>query len=89
YQTNSNDVSFIEPYECPEPVVLETKFSSDLNGHTDQNDQSAQDDEILNDDHFEHFNHTNDEQIMDNLLNIEDNQISELLSSQNTKDTSA
>ncbi|GJW48764.1 retrovirus-related pol polyprotein from transposon TNT 1-94 [Tanacetum coccineum] len=21
YQTNSNDVSFIEPYECPEPVV--------------------------------------------------------------------
>ncbi|GJS79107.1 retrovirus-related pol polyprotein from transposon TNT 1-94 [Tanacetum coccineum] len=29
YQTNSNDVSFIEPYECPEQVVLETKVSSD------------------------------------------------------------
>ncbi|GKC46780.1 retrovirus-related pol polyprotein from transposon TNT 1-94 [Tanacetum coccineum] len=27
YQTNSNDVSFIEPYECPEPVVLETEIS--------------------------------------------------------------
>ncbi|GJZ24135.1 retrovirus-related pol polyprotein from transposon TNT 1-94 [Tanacetum coccineum] len=40
YQTNSNDVSFIEPYECPKPVVLETKVSSDQNGQTDQNDQS-------------------------------------------------
>ncbi|GKB97177.1 retrovirus-related pol polyprotein from transposon TNT 1-94 [Tanacetum coccineum] len=50
YQTNSNDVSFIEPYECPELVVLETKFSSDQNGQTDQNDQSAQTNEILNDD---------------------------------------
>ncbi|GJS12135.1 retrovirus-related pol polyprotein from transposon TNT 1-94 [Tanacetum coccineum] len=27
YQTNNNDVSFIEPYECPEPVVLETEIS--------------------------------------------------------------
>ncbi|GJR16237.1 retrovirus-related pol polyprotein from transposon TNT 1-94 [Tanacetum coccineum] len=41
YQINSNDVSFIEPYECPEPVVLETKVSSDQNGQTDQNDQSV------------------------------------------------
>ncbi|GJT82279.1 retrovirus-related pol polyprotein from transposon TNT 1-94 [Tanacetum coccineum] len=40
YQTNNNDVSFIEPYECPEPVVLQTKVSSDQNGQTDQNDQS-------------------------------------------------
>ncbi|GKF44216.1 hypothetical protein Tco_0130768, partial [Tanacetum coccineum] len=56
YQTNSNDVSFIEPYECPEPVVLETEVSSD------QNDQSVQNDEILSDDHSEHSNHTNDEQ---------------------------
>ncbi|GKB30367.1 retrovirus-related pol polyprotein from transposon TNT 1-94 [Tanacetum coccineum] len=31
YQTNNNDVSFIEPYECPEPVVLETEVSSDQN----------------------------------------------------------
>ncbi|GKF12730.1 retrovirus-related pol polyprotein from transposon TNT 1-94, partial [Tanacetum coccineum] len=49
YQTNNNDMSFIEPYECPKPVVLETEVSSDQNGHTDQNDQSVQDDEILND----------------------------------------
>ncbi|GJU94807.1 retrovirus-related pol polyprotein from transposon TNT 1-94 [Tanacetum coccineum] len=69
YQTNSNDVSFIEPYECPEPVVLETKVSSDQNGHTNQNDQSIQDDEILNDGHSEHSNHTNNKQIIDNLLN--------------------
>ncbi|GJV51590.1 retrovirus-related pol polyprotein from transposon TNT 1-94 [Tanacetum coccineum] len=27
YQTNNNDMSFIEPYECTEPVVLETKIS--------------------------------------------------------------
>ncbi|GKD88293.1 hypothetical protein Tco_1363800, partial [Tanacetum coccineum] len=32
YQTNNNDVSFIEPYECPEPVVLKTKVSSNQNG---------------------------------------------------------
>ncbi|GJZ18790.1 hypothetical protein Tco_0555380 [Tanacetum coccineum] len=56
YQTNINDVSFIEPYESPEPVVLETKVSSDQNGQADQNDlndqndQSDQTDEILNDD---------------------------------------
>ncbi|GJW72355.1 reverse transcriptase domain-containing protein [Tanacetum coccineum] len=31
YQTNNNDVSFIEPYKCPEPVVLETKVSFDQN----------------------------------------------------------
>ncbi|GJR56544.1 retrovirus-related pol polyprotein from transposon TNT 1-94 [Tanacetum coccineum] len=87
YQTNSNDVSFIKPYKCPEPVVLETEVSSDQNGqtdqndHNDQNDQSAQNDEILNDDQFEHSNHTNDEQIIDNLLNTKDIQISEHSSS--------
>ncbi|GJR58790.1 retrovirus-related pol polyprotein from transposon TNT 1-94 [Tanacetum coccineum] len=32
YQTNNNDVSFIEPYECPKPVVLETGVSFDQNG---------------------------------------------------------
>ncbi|GJZ80674.1 retrovirus-related pol polyprotein from transposon TNT 1-94, partial [Tanacetum coccineum] len=94
YQTNSNDVSFIEPYEYPEPVVLETKISSDQNGqtdqndHNDQNDQSAQNNEILNDDHSEHSNHTNDEQIIDNILNTEDIQISEHLSSPSVEDTS-
>ncbi|GKB61839.1 hypothetical protein Tco_0918025, partial [Tanacetum coccineum] len=75
YQTNSNDVSFIEPYECPEPVVLETEVSSNQNGqtdqndHNDQNDQSVQNNEILNDNHSEHSNHTNDEKIIDNLPN--------------------
>ncbi|GJZ59961.1 retrovirus-related pol polyprotein from transposon TNT 1-94 [Tanacetum coccineum] len=74
-------MSFIEPYECPEPVVFEIEVSSDQNGQTDQNDQSAQIDEILNDDKFEHSNHTNNEQIIDNLLNTEDIQISKHSSS--------
>ncbi|GJX22232.1 retrovirus-related pol polyprotein from transposon TNT 1-94 [Tanacetum coccineum] len=42
YQTNINNVSFIEPYESPEPVVLETEVSLDQNGQTNQNDQTAQ-----------------------------------------------
>ncbi|GJX23331.1 retrovirus-related pol polyprotein from transposon TNT 1-94, partial [Tanacetum coccineum] len=87
YQTNSNDVSFIEPYECPEPVVLETKVSSDQNGQTDQNDQTAQTDEILNDNLSEHSNHNNDEQIIDNLINTKDIQISKHSSSPNVEDT--
>ncbi|GJU61619.1 retrovirus-related pol polyprotein from transposon TNT 1-94 [Tanacetum coccineum] len=88
YQTNNNDMSFIEPYECPEPIVLETEVSSDQNGQADQNDQSVQNDEILNDDHFEHSNHTNDEQIIDNIPNTEDIQISEHSSSPRAYDTS-
>ncbi|GJW05575.1 retrovirus-related pol polyprotein from transposon TNT 1-94 [Tanacetum coccineum] len=88
YQTNSNDVSFIEPYESPEPVFLETEVSSDQNGQADQNDQSAQTDEILNDNLSEHSNHTNDEQIIDNLPNTKDIQISEHLSSPSVEDTS-
>ncbi|GKB65562.1 retrovirus-related pol polyprotein from transposon TNT 1-94 [Tanacetum coccineum] len=93
YQTNINDVSFIEPYEYHEPVVLTTKVSSDQNGqtdqinHNDQNDQSVQNDEILNDDHSEHSNHTNDEQIIDNLPNTKENQISEHLSYPDVEDT--
>ncbi|GKE05604.1 hypothetical protein Tco_1397622, partial [Tanacetum coccineum] len=39
YQSNNNDVSFIEPYECTKPVVLETEVSPDQNDQTDQNDQ--------------------------------------------------
>ncbi|GJZ79994.1 hypothetical protein Tco_0644831 [Tanacetum coccineum] len=88
YQTNNNDVSFIEPYECPKPVVLETEVSSDQNGQTNQNDQSVQNDEILNDDHSEHSNHLNDEQIIDNLLNTKGIQISEHSSSPRVDDTS-
>ncbi|GJY96288.1 retrovirus-related pol polyprotein from transposon TNT 1-94 [Tanacetum coccineum] len=53
YQTNNNNVIFIEPYECPEPVVLETEVSTDQNYHNDQNDQIAQTDNILNNDHVE------------------------------------
>ncbi|GKB28356.1 retrovirus-related pol polyprotein from transposon TNT 1-94 [Tanacetum coccineum] len=87
YKTNSNYVSFIETYESPEPVVLETKASSDQNGQTNQNDQTAQTDEILNDNLSENSNHNNDEQIIDNLPNTEDIQISEHLSSLNVEDT--
>ncbi|GJV04728.1 retrovirus-related pol polyprotein from transposon TNT 1-94 [Tanacetum coccineum] len=90
YQTNSNDVSFIEPYECPKLVVLETKVSSDQNGqndHNDKNDQSVQNDEILIDDHSKHSNHANEEKIIDNLPNTEDIQISEHSSSPRVEDT--
>ncbi|GKE80589.1 hypothetical protein Tco_1550589, partial [Tanacetum coccineum] len=55
----------------------------------DQNDQFVENDKILNDDHSKHSNHTNDEQIIDNLLNTEDIQISEHLSSPNMEDTLA
>nr|GEV76269.1 retrovirus-related Pol polyprotein from transposon TNT 1-94 [Tanacetum cinerariifolium] len=88
YQTNSNDVSFIEPYESPKLVVLKTKVSFDQNGQADQNDQSVLNDEILNDGHSEHSNHTNGEQIIDNLLNTKDIQIFKHLSSLSIEDTS-
>ncbi|GJS25466.1 hypothetical protein Tco_0454098 [Tanacetum coccineum] len=69
YQVNRNVVTFIEPCERPKPVVLETKASFDQNG---QNDHPIQTDEILNDDQFEHSNHKNYEQIIDNLTNTKD-----------------
>ncbi|GKF85955.1 hypothetical protein Tco_0253782, partial [Tanacetum coccineum] len=81
YQVNNNIVSFIEPYERPKPVAIETKDSSDQNDQADQNDHSAQDDEILNDDQSEHSNHNNDNHIIDNLPNTDDVQTSEPLSS--------
>ncbi|GKB86331.1 retrovirus-related pol polyprotein from transposon TNT 1-94 [Tanacetum coccineum] len=88
YQTNNNDVSFIEPYESPEPVVLKIEVSSDQKGQTDQNDQTAQIDEIFNDKLSEHSNHNNDEPIIDNLPNTKDIQISKHLFSPNVEDTS-
>nr|GEV47529.1 hypothetical protein [Tanacetum cinerariifolium] len=88
YLKNNNDVSFIESYESPKPIVLETKVSSDQNGQADQADQSILNDEILNDDHSKHFNHTNDEHIIDNLPNTEYIQIFEHLSSPSVEDTS-
>nr|GEV58458.1 retrovirus-related Pol polyprotein from transposon TNT 1-94 [Tanacetum cinerariifolium] len=63
-------------------------FSSDQNGQAGQNDQSVLNDEILNDDHSKHSNHMNDEQIIDNLPNTKDIQISEHLSSLSVEDTS-
>ncbi|GJV84000.1 retrovirus-related pol polyprotein from transposon TNT 1-94 [Tanacetum coccineum] len=80
-----NDVSFIESYESPKPVVLETEVSSKQNGQTDQNDQTAQTDEILNDNLSEHSNHNNDEKIIDNLPNTKHIHISEHSSSPNDK----
>ncbi|GJR44366.1 retrovirus-related pol polyprotein from transposon TNT 1-94 [Tanacetum coccineum] len=74
------------PYEIF--FVLETEVSSNQNGQTDQNDrnnqndQSVQNDEILNDSQSEHSNHTNDEQINDNLPNTKDIQIPEHFISQ-------
>ncbi|GJX84370.1 retrovirus-related pol polyprotein from transposon TNT 1-94 [Tanacetum coccineum] len=46
--------------------------SSDQHYQADQNDHSAQDDEILNDDQSEHSNHNNDNHIIDNLPNTKD-----------------
>ncbi|GKA70073.1 retrovirus-related pol polyprotein from transposon TNT 1-94, partial [Tanacetum coccineum] len=84
YQTNSNDVSFIEPYERPDPVVLKTEVPSDQNDQTDhnnQNDHPAQTDEIFNDNQSDHSNHNNDDPIIDNLTNTKDVQNPEPTSS--------
>ncbi|GKC41721.1 hypothetical protein Tco_1059443 [Tanacetum coccineum] len=75
YQINSYVVSFIEPYERPEPAVIKYDGSSDQNDQADQNDQndhSTQNNEISNDDQSEHSNHNNDNHIIDNLLNTKD-----------------
>ncbi|GJZ59887.1 hypothetical protein Tco_0615703 [Tanacetum coccineum] len=40
YQVNSNVVSFIDPYERPERVVIETDVSSDQHDQANQNDQN-------------------------------------------------
>ncbi|GJX60335.1 retrovirus-related pol polyprotein from transposon TNT 1-94 [Tanacetum coccineum] len=47
YQTNISDMSFIEPYECPKPIVPETEVSSDQNSQTDQNDHNDQNDQFI------------------------------------------
>ncbi|GJX46937.1 hypothetical protein Tco_0272127, partial [Tanacetum coccineum] len=64
------------------------RLLKDQNGQTDQNDQTAQTDEILNDNLSKHYNHNNDKQIIDNLPNTENIQISEHSSSLNVEDTS-
>ncbi|GJX21269.1 retrovirus-related pol polyprotein from transposon TNT 1-94 [Tanacetum coccineum] len=68
-------------------IILDTEVSSDQNGQAKQNDQSAQTDEILNDDLSEHSNHTYDEKIIDNLPNTKDIQIPKHLSSPYEEDT--
>ncbi|GKG23689.1 hypothetical protein Tco_0391725, partial [Tanacetum coccineum] len=62
-----------------------SQHSSDQNGQTDQ---TAQTDEILNDNLSQHSNHNNNEQIIDNLPNTEEIQISEHSSSPNVENTS-
>ncbi|GJY90347.1 retrovirus-related pol polyprotein from transposon TNT 1-94 [Tanacetum coccineum] len=62
YQTNTNGVYFIEPYEYPKPVVLlETKVSSDQNGQTDQNDHNDQNDQSI-------FEHSSPPRVEDTLV---------------------
>nr|GEY08003.1 retrovirus-related Pol polyprotein from transposon TNT 1-94 [Tanacetum cinerariifolium] len=75
YQININDVSFIEPYKSPEPVVLKAKVPTDQNSQADQNNQNdhlVQTNEILHDDQSEHTYHNNDYPIIDNLTNTLD-----------------
>ncbi|GJW18045.1 retrovirus-related pol polyprotein from transposon TNT 1-94 [Tanacetum coccineum] len=100
YQVDSNVVQYIEPYEKHEPIVTEADVSLDQNDQTylndqmdqndlnDQSDHPVQADEILNDDQPEHSNHTNVNNIIDNLLNTKVVQITKPLSS-TTEDTSA
>ncbi|GJS16591.1 retrovirus-related pol polyprotein from transposon TNT 1-94 [Tanacetum coccineum] len=68
YQVNSNEVYFIDPYERPNPVVLETEALFDQN---DQSDHPAQENDILNDNPPEHSNHNNDSPIIENIINAE------------------
>nr|GEV48077.1 retrovirus-related Pol polyprotein from transposon TNT 1-94 [Tanacetum cinerariifolium] len=65
YQVNNNKVSFIDPYERPDPVVFKTEALSD------QNDHPAQENNILNDNPHEHSNHNNDSPIIENIINAE------------------
>ncbi|GKA93963.1 hypothetical protein Tco_0815949, partial [Tanacetum coccineum] len=81
YKVNSNVVSFIDPYERPEPIVIKTNVSFDQHDQADQNDHLDQNDEILKDYQSKHSNHNNDNHIFDNLPNTKDVQTSEPLSS--------
>ncbi|GKA39194.1 retrovirus-related pol polyprotein from transposon TNT 1-94, partial [Tanacetum coccineum] len=90
------NIDFLHVFGCPVYIhnhkdylgKFNEKANDNQNGQTDQNDQTAQTDEILNDNASEHSNHNNNEQIIDNLPNTEDIQISEHLSSPNVEDTS-
>ncbi|GKG03999.1 hypothetical protein Tco_0314386, partial [Tanacetum coccineum] len=62
FQVNNNEVSFIDPYKRPDPVVLETEALSDQNAHP------AQENDIPNNNPPEHSNHKNDSPITENLV---------------------
>ncbi|GJQ99303.1 putative ribonuclease H-like domain-containing protein [Tanacetum coccineum] len=70
YQTNNNDVSFIEPYEFPEPFVLESEVSSDQNGKTDQNDRNDQNDQFVQNDEILNTSAHNTIPILNSSLSI-------------------
>ncbi|GKA59886.1 retrovirus-related pol polyprotein from transposon TNT 1-94 [Tanacetum coccineum] len=80
-QVNSNEVSFIDPYERPNLVVLETKAPSDQNDQSDQNNHPAQENDIPNNNPYGHSNHNNDSHIIENIINAEAVQDSEPTSS--------
>ncbi|GKD44469.1 retrovirus-related pol polyprotein from transposon TNT 1-94, partial [Tanacetum coccineum] len=60
-----------DPYERPDPIVLETEAPSDQNDQSDQNDHPAQENDIPNYNPPEHSNHNNDSPIIENLINAE------------------
>ncbi|GJW55012.1 retrovirus-related pol polyprotein from transposon TNT 1-94 [Tanacetum coccineum] len=71
YQVINNVVQFIKPYDRPKLVVTQAVASFY------QHDQTIQNDKILNNDQAEHLNHTNDENIIENLTNTEYVQVTE------------
>ncbi|GJS31858.1 putative reverse transcriptase domain-containing protein [Tanacetum coccineum] len=74
---------YLHPYKPSQrtDVTSDQHDQADQNEQNEQNDHSAQDDEILNDDHYEHSNHNNDNHIIDNLPNTKDVPTSKPLSS--------
>ncbi|GJX57637.1 retrovirus-related pol polyprotein from transposon TNT 1-94 [Tanacetum coccineum] len=85
YQVNNNEVSFIDPYESLDPVVLETEAPSDQNDQSDhpaqENDHPAQQNDFPNNNPLEYSNHNNNSPIIENLINAKVVQDSEPTSS--------
>ncbi|GKD11564.1 retrovirus-related pol polyprotein from transposon TNT 1-94, partial [Tanacetum coccineum] len=85
---SADNINIAENERYPPDEYLHPYEPSQIpNGQTDQNDQTAQTDEILNDNLSKHSNHNNDEKIIDNLPNTKDIQISKHSSSPNIEDT--
>nr|GEU59233.1 retrovirus-related Pol polyprotein from transposon TNT 1-94 [Tanacetum cinerariifolium] len=72
---NSNEVSFKDPYDKPDLVVIEIEAPSN------QNDHPAQENDIPNDNPPEHSNHNNYSPIIENIINAKAFQDSEPTSS--------